>query len=186
MINLLPPEEKRQLRAARSNALLLRYNIFLLGSVAFIGLSVGIAFIYLTTTKANAEHTVQVNNSKVSEYASIERQADTFRKNLATAKQILAGEVTYSQIILEIAHLLPSGAVLETLNLDASTFGSDTLLVAQVKDYNTAIALKNSFQKSSLFSDVHFQSIAANTSDTATNYPITVNLSVTFKKEAAK
>lgn len=186
MINLLPPEEKRQLRAARSNTLLLRYNIFLLGSVAFIGVAVGITFIYLTSTKAGAEQAIQSNATKVSQYATIEKEADQFRKNLATAKQILAGEVTYSNVILEIAHLLPGGAVLQTLNLDASTFGTETSLVAQVSNYDTAIALKNSFQKSSLFSDVHFQSIAANSGEEATRYPITVNLSVTFKKDAAK
>lgn len=186
MINLLPPEEKRQLHAARSNALLLRYNIFLLGAVAFMGLAVGITFIYLTTTKASAEQTIRDNTTKVSRYATTEKEAETFRKNLATAKQILAGEVAYSKIVLDIAHLLPGGTVLQNLNLDASTFGTETLLIAQAKNYDAAIALKNSFQKSPLFSDVHFQSIAANTGEAASEYPITVNLSVTFKKDAAK
>jgi Tfp pilus assembly protein PilN len=186
MINLLPPEEKRQLRAARTNVLLLRYNILLLAAIAFSGLAVGITYVYLTTAKANAIATINDNNTKVGQYADVQVQASRFRQNLATAKQILAGDVTYSKVILQIAHLLPSGVILENLNLDAQTFGTETSLVAQAKDYGAAIALKDSLQKSTLFSDVHFQSIAANTSGTASAYPITVNLSVTFKKDAAK
>jgi Tfp pilus assembly protein PilN len=185
MINLLPPNEKHQLRAARTNTLLIRYNIVFLIAVAFMGLAVIVTYFYLTTTKANAERLVQENRSKVGDYATVDMQATQFRKNLATAKQILGNEVTYSKFIIDIAHLLPSGVILENLNLDAQTFGTQTSLIAQAKTYDNALALKESLQKSSLFSDVHFESIAASGNE-ATGYPITVNLSVTIKKEAAK
>ncbi len=186
MINLLPPDEKSQLRAARTNALLIRYNFFLLGAVAFIGLALIVTFVFLTTFRAGYEQTIEQNKAKVSQYAKVAKEADQFRKNLATAKQILGNEVEYTKLILAIAHLLPKGVVLENLSLDAQTFGNATTLTAQAKSYGDAIDLKNAFQKSPLFSDVHFQSIAANTGSTSSDYPITVTLSVTFKKDAAK
>ena len=185
MINLLPPDEKRQLRAARTNLLLVRYNIFLLGAVAFIGLAVAVTFFFLAAAKSDAERSMKDNEEKVGQYAKVDTEAKQFRKNLATAKQILDNQVTYSKVITNIAQLLPSGVILQNLNLDAQTFGTETSLVAQAKDYDAAIALKDSFQKSSLFSDVHFQSISS--SESAPNgYPITVNLSVTIKKDVAK
>lgn len=185
MINLLPSDEKRQLRAARTNTLLIRYNIFFLGAIAFMGLAVGVTFIFLTNTKANAEHTIAENESKVGQYAGIDTEARQFRKNLVTAKQILDNQATYSTVILDVAHLLPSGVVLQNLNLDAQTFGTPMTLIAQAKSYDNALALKESFEKSPLFSDVHFESIATSTTPTD-GYPITVNLSVTIKKDAAK
>lgn len=184
MINLLPPEEKRQLRAARTNTLLIRYNIFFLGAVAFMGLAVGVTYIYLSSTKAGAQQTIADNNAKVGQYAAVSAQAKEFKSNLATAKQILGGDISYTKVILDIARLVPSGVVLENLDLDSQTFGSPMTLVAHAKSYDRAIAFKSSFQNSPLFSDVHFQSIT--NSSTGGSYPVTVNLSVTVQKGAAK
>ncbi|HEY5695664.1 MAG TPA: PilN domain-containing protein [Candidatus Saccharimonadales bacterium] len=182
MINLLPPEEKRQLQAARTNTLLIRYNILLLFVVAFMGVAVAVTYVYLSSSQQNAQQTIDTNNTKVGQYASVKAQAEAFRSNLATAKQILGNEVTYSKVILEMAKLIPSGVVLQNLALDSQTFGTETTLVAQAKSYENAIAFKDSFSKSPLFANVHFQSITSN--NQGESYPITVNLTVTIKKEA--
>lgn len=186
MINLLPHEEQSQLRAARTNVLLLRYNILLLSAVAFIILAVGVTYIQLTNTKTLAETDIAQNNSKSSSFIPIENQAAQFRTNLGTAKQILDREVTYTKVVLAIAKVLPSGVILDTLSLDSQTFGTATTLVAHAKDYSRALALKDSFQKSTLFTDVHFESIATGEGATNPNYPVTVNLNVTITKDAAK
>lgn len=185
MINLLPPEEKRQLRAARSNTLLVRYNILLGAVVAFMGVAVAITYVYLNSTQQSAQVTINQNESKASQYDPIKAQAAQFRQHLATAKQILDNEVTYSKVILEIAQLIPSGVILQNLALDSQTFGTETTLVAQAKTYNDAISLKDSFSKSSLFTNVHFQSITSAGSQGG-DYPITVNLNITIQKEAIK
>lgn len=183
MINLLPPEQKRQLRAARTNTVLLRYNIALFSSIIFLGLALGFTYIYLSNTKSNAEQVINTNKEKVSGYASVEAKAQQFRTNLTIAKQILDHEVAYTKVILEISHLLPSGVVLQNLSLDSQTFGTEYILSAQAKDYTHALALKDAFQNSPLFSNVHFQSV---TSNGISGYPIGISLSVTIKKDAAK
>ncbi|HSW77527.1 MAG TPA: PilN domain-containing protein [Candidatus Chromulinivoraceae bacterium] len=184
MINLLPHEEKRQLQAARTNTLLIRYNIFLLGVIGFMGIAIGITYIYLSSTFNTAAQTIQSNQANVVQYASVQAQAQLFRDRLSTAKQILDNEVTYSKVVLEIAQLIPSGVVLQTLSLDSGTFGTPTTLTGQAKDYASALALKDSFSKSPLFSDVHFQTI--DTASGTGGYPVTVNLGITIKKDAAK
>lgn len=184
MINLLPPNEARQLRAARSNNLLIRYNIFSLAALVFLGAAIAIAYIYLTNTKAAAEETIADSQSRVSDYAPIKTEADAFRSNLTTAKQILDREVTYTKVILQFANLLPPGIILRDLNLDAQTFGTETTITAQAKSYDAAISLKDTFQNSDMFTNVHFQSITSSDGDSA--YPFTVTLGVTIKKEAAK
>ena len=184
MINLLPPDQKRQLRAARSNTLLIRYNFLLLGALGFLVLASGFVWFFLNNAKATAEQTLADNNAKVTGFAAIKNESDTFRSNLATAKQILDKEVTYTKVILEIASLMPKGVVLDSLDLDSQTFGTPIVLSARAKSYESALALKNSFEKSALFTDVHFQSITTN--DDTSGYNYTVSLSVTIQKGAAK
>lgn len=186
MISLLPPEQKREIGAARANTILIRYNILLLGALVFVTLAVGIAYVYLNNSKANAEKVISENKAKVASFSTIEDQAQVFRRNLVTAKQILDREVNYTKVILEISALLPSGVVLTNLSLDAATFGTPTTLIAQAKSYDQAITLKDTFSRSSLFSDVHFQSINATEGGASGTYPITINLNVTIKKEAAR
>jgi uncharacterized membrane protein len=181
MINLLPPTEKRELRAARSNTLLIRYNFFLIGAVLFILGAVGVVYVYLNSTKASAQQVIEENTVKVAGYADIQQQANEFRDNLRVAKQIIDQEVSYSDVALEIAALMPSGTILETLTLDSTTFGSETTLNAKAKNYGDALALKNSFESSDLFSNVHFASISGGEG----TYPVNVNLNVTISKEAA-
>ena len=183
MINLLPPETKRELRAARSNTLLVRYNLFLVGAMVFMVIAIGIVYVYLSNTKAAAEQVIAENKAKVADYVTVETQAKEFRTNLQTAKQILDQEVNYSKVVLEFASVMPAGTILETLTLDSATFGTPITLNAKAKNYESALALKDSFQKSDLFTDVHFQSISGSVD---TGYPISVSLNVTIKKEAAK
>lgn len=183
MINLLPHDETRQLRAARTNVLLLRYNILLIGAVVFLLISVGITYLQLARTKDLAENKIADNTTRSSSFAPVENQANQFRTNLGTAKQILDKEVAYTDVVLAIAKVLPSGIVLDNLNLDAQTFGTPITLIAYAKNYESALSLKDSFQKSNIFSDVHFESISRGDSTTTPDYPVTVNISVTIIKD---
>lgn len=186
MINLLPDTEKRELRAARTNSLLIRYNVALIASVLFLGLALTVVYYYLALAKGNAEITISENKAKAGNFAAVESEAQLFRNNLSVAQQILDKEVSYSTVILAIANVMPSGTILDKLGLNSSDFGKPTTLVAQARSYDAALSLKDSFQKSPLFSDVHFQSITANPAAEASGYAFTVNLEVTIKKEAAK
>lgn len=184
MINLLPPNEKRQIRAARSNTLLLRYNIASVVALVFLGAAIAVTYFYLSNAKSDAESTISANQSRVGSYARVEAEAQQFRSNLTTAKQILDKEITYTKVAIQVANLLPQGVVLDQLSLDAQTFGTPTVLAAKAKSYEAAIALKNSFQSSSLFSNVHFQNITS--SQDKGDYPFSVNLNVTFVKGVIK
>lgn len=186
MINLLPDTEKRELRAARTNSLLIRYNVALVASILFLGLALTIVYYYLAMAKGNAEITISENKAKAANYAAVESEAQLFRNNLATAQQILDKEVSYSKVMLAIANVMPSGTVLDKLGLNSNDFGKPTTLVAQAKSYDAALSLKDSFQKSPLFTDVHFKSITASPASQSSEYAFTVNLEVTIKKEIAK
>jgi len=191
MINLLPPDTKKQLRAARSNTLLLRYNLLLLATVIFLIACCVFVYIFLISSKANAEATVKENDAKVVSFAKVEKNAAEYRSNLATAKQILDKEVDYTDSILAIANTIPSGVVLDSITLDSKSFGTPSTFTARAKSYDAALNLKDSFQRSSIFSNVYFSSIAKESSgsdenSSANEYPFTVTINATIAKDGAK
>ena len=185
MINLLPPEQLRELRAARANTLLLRYNILLAGVLVFIALALVVTFFYLNTIQDIAIQTKRDNDAKVTSYAKIDTEAKAFRNDLANAKTIMDKDATYSKTLLAIAKVLPKGVVFNTISLDASTFGTPMTLALKATDEKTAVAAKDAFSKSPMFSDVHFTSLTRD-AQSKDSHPISANLSVIINKDAAK
>lgn len=181
MINLLPEENKKELRAARMNVVLLRYNILTLAAVGCLLIALAGFYIYLTSTKSNAEAANAENIAKAAEFATTKQEAEEYRKNLATAKQILNNEVNYTSLVFGITELLPKGVVLDNINLSAQDFGNQTSLTAHAKNYDAATALKQNFEQSKMFDNVYFQTIN-NESDQSSGYPISITISVKINK----
>jgi Tfp pilus assembly protein PilN len=185
MINLLPDDFKKELRASRTNVTLLNYLIILAVGVIFLAvLFVGVYYV-LTNTKSDAQSIIKQNNSKTSALASTEQQALSLRASLSTAKVILDQEVDYSKVVTGIAQVMPAGTVLASLSLSSTTFGTPIILQANAKSIDDALALKDSFSKSSLFSNVSIQTLTS-TGGTASGYSTSVSLGLTINKSAAK
>lgn len=182
MINLLPPEHKKELRAARVNVALRRYVLLEIVGVGLLAATIAATFVIMSMARTNAEQEIVDNTTRASDYQAVDKQATEFRSNLATAKAILDKEVQYSKVILEISKNIPDGIILDVLSLDATTFGSPTTLSAKAKSYDHALELKSRFESSDIFSNVYLESVAQST-DTDTKYPVDVRINVTINKE---
>jgi hypothetical protein len=186
MINLIPEESKKEIRAARANVTLLNYIVILCFGVVFLALiSVGVYFV-LATSQADAKNLIAVSNAKSSTYASAEAQGTALRSGLSSAKTILSQEVLYTKILTGIATLMPKGVVLNGINLSPSTLGAPTTLQFYAKTTQDAIALKNGFESSSLFSKVSFVSLASATTGQSSDYPVNATLSLIINIGSAK
>ncbi len=187
MINLLPDDRKREIRAARANVLLLRYNFLTLGVVIALAILCGGSLFILQNNKQNALATISENEGKTSTLADVRKAADEYRQNLVLAGKIVDNGVSYTDIVISITKLMPDGAVLDGLSLGAAagsgTAGSPTattqqqiVFQAQSKDYATAEKLKTSFQSSSLFSNVYFQGLTSD-AKSGGKYPVKITMS---------
>jgi len=105
------------------------------------------------------------------------------RASLSNAKTILTQEVDYTKVITAIAAAMPTGVVLDSLNLSPTAFGTPTTLHFFAKTTNDALGLKDKLQASTLFSDIKFQSLS---SSQGGDYPVSANLDLTINKEASK
>lgn len=181
MINLLPSETKRQLKAARANVLLLRYTTLIAAAVGFLAIGTFSVYLVMGNIKSNAENAITENHSKISNYASVQSAANEFRTNLSTAKTIMDKEIIYSDTVISIAQIIPSGVILDNLNLDASSFGSPMTINAKAVNYERAIALKVALEQSSMFSNVSFTTVS---SDGSGGYPYSASLNATLIRRA--
>lgn len=187
MINLLPENEKRDIRAARTNVTLLRYNI-----ITFIAILILVAFCFafymiLSNSKARALQTYDANNQKTATLANVRAAADSYRSNLTVAQTILQNGISYTDIIIAITKLLPSGVILDSLNLNATTFGQQTRFSAHATTYAVAEQLKQNFQTSKYFTNVYFETLGYDTSgqdQVSKKYPVTITFDATLNNKS--
>lgn len=187
MINLMSPQDRKELAAARTNTLLLRYVTLLGAFIGLLVLEIGIVYVVIGTDKARNETTIAENTAKTVEYGPTRQQAENFRANLATAKYILDKQVPYTTLILTLANNLPDGAVLESLTVDPASFGTPTTLNIRTTSYQRSIDVKTALQNiklndKPLFSSVAFASVTES-SEAGGSYPYTGVYNVTYAKE---
>lgn len=180
MINLLPYETKKQLKAARNNMILVRYLITLFIAMAFLGLLILGAYYILLDSKNTAEMSiakVQTNNSSYSPSVST---SSSFNDDLKIANKILNQQTSYSTLLLELAKSIPADTILESpIVINRSTIDLPLTLKAYSKN-STDDSLSKSMQNSKFFQNYSLKSL--NSSSSLKNYPYLITFSININK----
>lgn len=191
MINLISPEQKRTIRAARINVMLVHYAIALVSLGLLIGLIYGLGFWIVGQEKTAVDAKLLSQSEQSKAYAAVEREADSFRDNLKVAKAILGKEISYSDFLITLASDLPGGAVITNLSLGGTTVTKAGMtLDARTSSYAKALELKSNLEDSVLFEDVSITSATRPeniTSLTGLNarYPYEVSYNLKLSKQTA-
>ncbi len=186
MINLLPSEDQKQLRAARSNALLLRYVVISPLLIVFLVAEMVVIYFVMNATQDANKKTITDNAARTAEYADTKKEADSYRANLQVAKSILNTQVPYTKILVAIAQKLPNGATVEQISVDSSALTTPTTLKLHVASYAQAVEVKNKLQtievnSKPIFTDAKIQK-TSHISDENSNYFEAI-YDVTYSKE---
>jgi len=180
MINLLPNETKKQLRAARTNTILIKYIITVLIAAAFLGLAFFVSYYIMNDSKITAENAITNVTASDTSYSPITTESNNFISNLSSAKSILGQQISYSTIIEKLLNALPAGVVLESpFSISNDTIKSPITFKAYAKASNNETTLKTNLQATSVFSGYSLQSIG-NNPDTSSNYPYLITFSITI------
>lgn len=190
MINLLPDNKKREIQAARMNVVLLRYNLLTVSALGFLVLLCLAFYVILHSSQTNAMTTSIDNNQKAASYNDVRKAADEYRSDLKIASAILDRGTSYTPLIFAMSKLMPDGVVMNTIDLNAQSFLQQVSFTASARNYALATQLKNNFQTSDLFCNVHFENLtdsnATGSGKTDDKYPIAITISVKFKKADQK
>lgn len=181
MINLLPPEAKKELAAGRANRLLLRYQVMFLVLSGIMLLVFVFFYLHLRGSQQSYQETVDENIQASGHMADSQKNVTEFRSNLATAKQILDKQINYSAVSLRVASVIPSGVILDQLTLDPETVNQPVKLNARARNDQAVQNLKNALNTSEYFNDAYYDTVSRNASDT--EYPFSITMTVTFTQE---
>ena len=109
MINLMPDDAKKEIRAARVSVILLRYIVVVLLAFVFLVLLLAGSYLVLTQTKNSAKTLIEANSTKAEVYSSTKAQVDTLSSSLIETKSILDQEILYSNVLINIGQQMPAG-----------------------------------------------------------------------------
>lgn len=182
MINLLPADTKKQIRAARVNSILIKYLFTVIFAACFLAISCASIYLFLQNNENESSNNepITTNQIKDEEYNLVKKQHDNMVVSFTNIKQILDQQPSYSDIIMTLGRTLPHGVIIEELSLDNSKIGSPITIKARAKTEDEATGLKNSFKDSELFTNFSIQSIKSSSS--VSGYPIEVTMNLTINK----
>lgn len=185
MINLLPYDMKKELRAARVNNVLLRYSIVLLASGLFLGLLGTGIYLYIGMTKTSIEDIASSAGAGSSSSSDVEAQVLNLQQQVSGAKTIVDSGIKYSKVLIAFGQSLPEGVVIEKLNLTDSDFNKPINLDLWATNTQAAGKINAGLSGSQLFSGVTVGAPATSPNPPLSNYPVNAKVTITINKEAA-
>jgi hypothetical protein len=184
MINLLPTPVKENYYFARRNSRLARW-LFMM-SLAFAGLGVlgvfGILFLNNTAKSYDTQVATMETSLKLQKQAETEKEVKEISNNLKLALQVLSKQVLYSQMLKQLATLIPSNAALANLTINQGQNALD--ITASTADYTAATQLQVNLAdpNNKIFSKADILNISCATSGSTEvkRYPCTVTIRALF------
>lgn len=185
MINLMPYDVKKEIRSARVNVILARYIMIILLAFGFLILLLGGSYVVLTQNKASAQRLINANGKDADVYSTTKAEVESLSASLSQTKTILDQEVLYSKVLMNIGQQMPAGTVLNSLAINSASFtGTPITVKAYAKTNDAAVALREKFQSSPIFTNVNFDSISG--TGGISGYPVSVSITLTITKAASQ
>lgn len=160
MINLLPPQRVVSLKIARSNTVLRRYVELTIVSMILLFAAFGMAYYFLHAQQTNTAQTVELDKQKIEKLRPVQKQAEELSSTVNTVAGLLTNNVKFSQMLTQIAGLMPQGSVLTGLQFSIEDVKLPLAISAQVDSEQKAAILRNNIEASDLFSRADIQNIS--------------------------
>jgi capsular polysaccharide biosynthesis protein len=186
MINLLPTTFTAEIRAGRTNVILIRYIFITVIAFAFLVLILAGSVILLDITKRSSDQLIEANAVAAAEYSATSAEIDRLKDNLNVSKSILNNQVSYSKVLQKITTAMPAGTVLQEILLNDADF--DGTKPVAIKFYavtnDAANLLGPALQAVPGFTKAEIDTISDTTG--IPGYPISAVLTVTLSRSAGQ
>jgi Tfp pilus assembly protein PilN len=188
LINLLPPDLKQEYGYARRNSSLM--HMLAMFGVGVMGLVVIVlaGLMYLqqsskvyTAQAADIEKSLQDQNQ-----SAVEKQVQDISNSLKLAVQVLSKEVLFSQMLKQMAIIIPSNASLSDISISQLEGGVD--ITAKTVDYNAATQLQVNLSdpENKIFSKADIVSVTCGpttSNGVRVKYPCTATIRALFSPD---
>ena len=183
MINLLPKEVKDNYRFARRNTYLRRWIVAFV--FAFVGIGAISTYGLLTIHESIVSYDSQIADSqalfKKEKFSQIQSNIKDISNSFRLVVKVLGQEVLFSNLLEQIAQLIPANANLTGLTINQVAGGLD--ISAETTDYSVATQLQVNLADpaNKIFSKADIVSITCGENNSQNpNYPCTVDIRALF------
>ncbi len=183
MINLLPPEMTNNYRYARRNVVLRNWVVVFV--IAFVGLGMIATYGLLTIHQSINSNNTQISTTETlfekEKFSQTQSQVQNISNSFRLVVKVLSQEVLFSQLLQQIAALVPANANLTGLDINQTQGGLD--ITAETTDYATATQLQVNLASpnNKIFSKADIVSITCSSNGQQNaNYPCTVDIRALF------
>lgn len=183
MINLLPPDMINNYRYARRNVVLRNWVVGFV--IAFVGLGILATYGLLTIHQSINSNNIQISTTealfKKEKFSQTQSQVQDISNSFRLVVKVLSQEVLFSQLLQQIAALVPANANLTGLNINQTEGGLD--ITAETTDYATATQLQVNLSSpnNKIFSKADIISITCGSNNEQNpTYPCTVDIRALF------
>jgi Tfp pilus assembly protein PilN len=183
MINLLPPSLKEQYVFGRRNVSLRRWAVALtFGLAGVVVVTVGgMLLMQKSITNYQGQVAAAQDTLKKQDLEGTRAHAKTITDSIKLATDVLSKEILFSQLLTQVAKVIPSNANLTDLNISTDQTSIEVKAVAA--DYASATQLQVNLQDpaNKIFSKADIQTISCSGSQDS-KYPCSVTLKALFSK----
>lgn len=186
MINLLPPDLKESYRYGRHNRTLVRWAVLMGASLLVACALIGAGYLYLNQQVTTTQKQIDASRKQLEsqDLSGTQKQVKNISNNLKLAVSVLSQEVLFSQLLKQLASVLPDNTVLTGLTISQAQAGVD--LTAQTGNYVAATQLQVNLAdpRNKIFSKADIVSINCTNSGgsnaLSAKYPCTVSIRALF------
>jgi len=173
MINLLSDVKKTEIRAARTNTILLRYIAVLTVAILFIGGTIVVSWQSLKTSEQSADAQIELTQSSPSTPQAPEPPVDT--TGIASALD----DQKVSSILAAIGASLPTGSILKDISLTHENVQgtAPVTLTVYSKQGSSPGTITSALTAAGVFTNVSITSTSS--SNEVSGYPVKTEISAT-------
>ena len=186
MINLLPPNTRKDMLYARKNSMLLKWSSTLIFAVLGAALIIASGMVYLTETTKNYEKRTETarQSLKAQKIDETQKKVEEISNNVKLATEVLSREILFSKVLMQLGSVLPAETSLQQLQIDDLKGG--LTLSAGAKDIESATQIQLNLEdpKNRIFEKADIENINCNGEDTNETqlYPCIVQIRTLFMK----
>lgn len=162
MINLLPPDQKEQIRYAKLNRLALRYvRISIVVTVILGGIFGGSFYLLKQQTDAVTTDVAQKEAMIAALNKSFTPKAKDASDRLAAIKFVQTSQTHFSAVVSDIAKVVPQGVSIDTMTLTGDDKAPVRIAVT-AQSYAAALAFRNALITSPRIAGADLETISSN------------------------
>lgn len=162
MISILPPEQKEQIRFSKYNVTARHYLIAIVMISLAVGASLYIGHYYADQQIADYEQNLEEIRSKASSHKELQSDVETLNTRLTKIDALLESRTSFSNVLSDLASVLPSGAFINGVSLTGEV-DQPLELTITTRSRDQSLVLRNALLTSPRITTADIQSISPNT-----------------------